>query len=139
MASTFIEALQPYPREFSIAIVGTPGCGKSTFIAEDARAQGVSDVPPPPFRCKLNANIVQHSMIPVFLDTRNVDSSLRDSHSVTIHELDITRVTTPPLVDGIIVCYDNGDASSFAPIPNFLRTFPSLLRSHPRNLSEIKN
>lgn len=57
------------------------------------------------------------------LDTRRLDWLERESsyHSVTTLELDIERITAPPRVDGIFVCYDSGDASSFAPVPDFLR------------------
>lgn len=54
--------MQSFPKEISIAVVGTPGCGKSTFVAEDARAYGVEDLAAlfamsgssisTPFRCK---------------------------------------------------------------------------------------
>ncbi|KAL4069609.1 hypothetical protein V8B97DRAFT_599701 [Scleroderma yunnanense] len=122
--SLFIDTVQstPYPREFSIAVVGTPGCGKSTFIAEDARTNGVSDV---------SALFSVRGSSPPFRYTRNIDRLKRDSPycSVIIHELDITRVTTPPSVDGIFICYDNGDASSFAPISNFLQLIRPMMYS----------
>lgn len=44
-----------------------------------------------------------------------------------IHELDITRLTSPPRVDGIFVCYDSGDVSSFVPVSNFLRASNAML------------
>lgn len=56
------ETMQSFPKEISIAVVGTPGCGKSTFVSEDARAYGVEDFTAlfamsgssisTPFRCK---------------------------------------------------------------------------------------
>lgn len=121
--------------------MGTPGCGKSTFIAEDARAQGARNIsalsmpgnPPPRFRCKLHSNFIQYLVMSTSLDTRKVDSSM-----LIVHELDITTITTPPLVDGIIVCYDYGDASSFSPIPNFLRTFPLLFKFPSKKLTRSK-
>jgi hypothetical protein len=59
-----------------------------------------------------------------FSDTRLLDWVKQrepPSVSIVIHELDITRLTSPPRVDGIFVCYDSGDVSSFAPVSNFLR------------------
>ena len=54
--------MQSFPKEISIAVVGTPGCGKSTFVSEDARVYGVEDFNAlfamsgssisVPFRCK---------------------------------------------------------------------------------------
>lgn len=44
-----------------------------------------------------------------------------------IHELDITRLTSPPRVDGIFICYDSGDVSSFVPVSDFLRELPIYL------------
>lgn len=60
-----------------------------------------------------------------FSDTRRLDWVKQrepPSVSIVIHELDITRLTSPPRVDGIFVCYDSGDVSSLVPVPNFLRT-----------------
>ena len=59
-----------------------------------------------------------------FSDTRRLDWVKQrepPSVSIVIHELDITRLTSPPRVDGIFVCYDSADPSSFVPIPDFLR------------------
>lgn len=112
--SLLIDVVQPKPspREFSVAVVGTPGCGKSTFIAEDARAQGARNI---------SALSMPGNPPPRFRYTRKVDSSM-----LIVHEFDITTITTPPLVDGIIVCYDYGDASSFSPIPNFLQLISAM-------------
>ena len=55
---------QLLPGEIAIAVVGSSGCGKSTFISEDAKAHGAPDTetlfaspsrisPPVPFRCTL--------------------------------------------------------------------------------------
>lgn len=59
-----------------------------------------------------------------FSDTRRLDwvkQREAPSVSIVIHELDITRLTSPPRVDGIFVCYDSADVSSFVPVSNFLR------------------
>jgi hypothetical protein len=117
--SLLADTVQPmsFPKEISIAVVGTPGCGKSTFVSEDARAYGVED---------FNALFAMSgSSISVpFRYTRLLDWVKQrepPSVSIVIHELDITRLTSPPRVDGIFVCYDSGDVSSFAPVSNFLR------------------
>jgi len=68
-----------------------------------------------------------------FSDTRRLDWVKQrepPSVSIVIHELDITRLTSPPRVDGIFVCYDSGDVSSFVPVPNFLRASSLALRSN---------
>lgn len=44
-----------------------------------------------------------------------------------IHELDITRLTSPPRADGIFICYDSGDVSSFVPVSDFLRELNVIL------------
>lgn len=65
-----------------------------------------------------------------FPDTRRLDWVKQrepPSVSIVIHELDITRLTSPPRVDGIFVCYDSGDESSFAPVSNFLRALNAML------------
>lgn len=65
-----------------------------------------------------------------FSDTRQLDWVKQrepPSVSIVIHELDITRLTSPPRVDGIFVCYDSGDVSSFVPVPNFLRASNAML------------
>ncbi|KAG1757548.1 ras guanine nucleotide exchange factor domain-containing protein [Suillus lakei] len=107
-----IDTLQPsiLPREIAIAVVGLSGCGKSTFISEDARAHEAPDIealfaspsgtfPPVPFRY------------------------IRRDFPVVIYELDIAKVlheTLPP-VDGVVVCYDTADTASFSPVEDFLR------------------
>ncbi|KAF8445971.1 ras guanine nucleotide exchange factor domain-containing protein [Boletus edulis BED1] len=117
--SSLTDMVQPmsFPKEISIAVVGTPGCGKSTFVSEDARAYGVEDFTAlfamsgssisTPFRYSRRLDWVKQREPP------NV--------SIVIHELDITRLTSPPRVDGIFVCYDSGDVSSLGPVSNFLR------------------
>ncbi|KAG6335273.1 hypothetical protein ID866_3802 [Astraeus odoratus] len=123
--SLLIDTVHPtlYPREVTIAVVGTPGCGKSTFVAEDAKANGVSDLAP----------LFSSSRSTPFRYTRNLDRLKRESpcHSVIVHEFDITTLTTPPQVEGMFICYDCSDASSFAPIADFLRLI------HPMKYSVI--
>lgn len=66
-----------------------------------------------------------------FSDTRRLDWVKQrepPSVSIVIHELDITRLTSPPRVDGIFVCYDSGDVSSFVPVSDFLREWSAILR-----------
>ncbi|KAG9314388.1 ras guanine nucleotide exchange factor domain-containing protein [Chiua virens] len=109
--------LMSFPKEISIAVVGAPGCGKSTFVSEDARAYGVED---------LSALFAMSgsSISTPFCYTRRLDWVKQrepPSVSIVIHELDLTRLTSPPRVDGIFVCYDSGDASSFVPVSHFLR------------------
>ncbi|KAF8560386.1 ras GEF [Imleria badia] len=109
--------MQSFPKEISIAVVGTPGCGKSTFVSEDARAYGVEDF-------NVLFAMSGSSISTPFRYTRRLDWVKQrepPSVSIVIHELDITRLTSPPRVDGIFVCYDSGDASSFVPVSNFLR------------------
>ncbi|KIJ68428.1 hypothetical protein HYDPIDRAFT_24708 [Hydnomerulius pinastri MD-312] len=106
-----------FPKEISLAVVGTPGCGKSTFVSEDARAHGVDDL-------SVLFSMSGSTISTPFRYTRRLDwVRQRDPPgvSIVIHELDITRLTSPPRVDGIFVCYDSGDASSFGPVSNFLR------------------
>ncbi|KAH7883606.1 ras guanine nucleotide exchange factor domain-containing protein [Phlebopus sp. FC_14] len=113
-----------FPTEISIAVVGTPGCGKSTFVSEDAKASGVEDL-------SALFSISGSSISVPFRYTRPLDwVRQRESSnvSIVIHELDITRLTSPPRVDAIVVCYDTGDAFSFAPIANFLRAHNTLCR-----------
>ncbi|KAH7930993.1 ras GEF [Leucogyrophana mollusca] len=101
--------------EISIAVVGTPGCGKTTFVSEDAKAQVLTDdsaifsapAPPGSFRYTRRIDWVTQREAPCF--------------PLTIYEMDISRLTSPPLVDGILVCYDASDKSSFAPVEGFLR------------------
>lgn len=113
-----IDTTQPalHSREFLLAVVGTPGCGKSTFVAEDAQSHGVSN---------LDAlfNAPGGLSFSPFCYARKSEWSKRESlrHLVRVYELDVTRVTALPPVHGIFVCYDSADASSFAPVPDFLR------------------
>ncbi|KAG1750012.1 ras guanine nucleotide exchange factor domain-containing protein [Suillus paluster] len=111
-----IDITQPslLPKEIAIAIVGSSGCGKSSFISEDAKAHGAPDIealfasssgtyPPAPFRY-----------------TRRV---IHRDFPMVIYELDIARVwhgNLPP-VNGVIVCYDTADKASFSPVEDFLR------------------
>ncbi|KAI6047627.1 ras guanine nucleotide exchange factor domain-containing protein, partial [Pisolithus marmoratus] len=117
--SLLIDTTQPAVSfaEFLIAVVGTPGCGKSTFVAEDAQSHGVSN---------LDALFNRPGGLSPspFCYTRKSEWSRRESlrHLVRVYELDITRITTLPPVAGIFVCYDSADASSFVPVPNFLRS-----------------
>ncbi|KIJ21729.1 hypothetical protein PAXINDRAFT_165135 [Paxillus involutus ATCC 200175] len=116
-----------FPKEISIAVVGTPGCGKSTFVSEDARAYGVED-----FTTLFSMS--GSSISTPFRYTRQLDWVKQREPpcvSIVIHELDVTRLTSPPRVDGIFVCYDSGDVSSFDPVPNFLRLI------HPMKYSII--
>lgn len=108
--------LSLHSREFRIAVVGTPGCGKSTFVAEDARSHGVNNLD-----ALFNAPSGLSSS--PFCYVRKSESSKRESlpHVVCVYELDITSVATLPPVGGIFVCYDSADPSSFAPVPDFLR------------------
>ncbi|KAF9229306.1 ras GEF, partial [Gyrodon lividus] len=113
--------------EISIAVVGTPGCGKSTFVSEDARAYGVED-----FAALFSMS--GSSISTPFRYTRRLDwvkQRVPPCVSIVVHELDITRLTSPPRVDGIFVCYDSGDASSFGPVSGFLRLI------HPMKYSII--
>ncbi|KAF9241363.1 ras guanine nucleotide exchange factor domain-containing protein [Melanogaster broomeanus] len=106
-----------YPKEISIAVVGTPGCGKSTFVSEDAKAYGAED-----FTALFS--IPGSSISTPFRYTRRLDCVKQQEPplvSIMIYELDITKLTSPPRVDGIFICYDSGDAASFDPVANFLR------------------
>ncbi|KAH7915776.1 ras guanine nucleotide exchange factor domain-containing protein [Hygrophoropsis aurantiaca] len=101
--------------EIAIAVVGTPGCGKTTFVSEDARAQiltggnAVFAAPAAPGSVRYTRRIdwVTQREAPCF--------------PLTIYEMDISGLTSPPPVDGILVCYDASDKSSFAPVEGFLR------------------
>ncbi|KAG6381200.1 hypothetical protein JVT61DRAFT_5603 [Boletus reticuloceps] len=124
--SLLTDMVQPmsFPKEISIAVVGTPGCGKSTFVSEDARAYGVED-----FTALFAMS--GSSISTPFRYTRRLDWVKQrepPNVSIVIHELDITRLTSPPRVDGIFVCYDSGDVSSLVPVSNFLRASNAILR-----------
>ncbi|KAG1783933.1 ras guanine nucleotide exchange factor domain-containing protein [Suillus placidus] len=114
-----IDTLQPslLSKEIAIAVVGLSGCGKSTFISEDAKAHGASDIEalfalpsgtfsPTPFRY-----------------TRRFDWAIPRDFSMVIYELDIAKVLHEnfPPVSGIVVCYDAADKASFSPVEEFLR------------------
>lgn len=123
-----IDTLQPsfLSKEIAIAVVGFSGCGKSTFISEDAKAHGASDVealfaspgtfPPTPFRY-----------------TRRFDRAIPRDFSMVIYELDIEKVLPEnlPPVSGVVVCYDAANKASFSPVEEFIR------RIQPLKLSTI--
>ncbi|KAI6031828.1 ras guanine nucleotide exchange factor domain-containing protein [Pisolithus microcarpus] len=114
-----IDTTQPalHSREFLLAVVGTRGCGKSTFVAEDAQSHGLDN-----FDALFNAP--DDLSVSPFCYARKSEWSKRESlyHLIRVYELDITRITALPPVNGIFVCYDSADASSFAPVPDFLRS-----------------
>lgn len=113
-----IDTLQPsiLSKEIAIAVVGLSGCGKSTFISEDAKAHEASGIealfassgtfPPTPFRY-----------------TRHFDRVIPRNFPMVIYELDIAKVlheNLPP-VSGVVVCYDAANKASFSPVEEFLR------------------
>ncbi|KAG1853630.1 ras guanine nucleotide exchange factor domain-containing protein [Suillus subluteus] len=113
-------------KEIAIAVVGLSGCGKSTFISEDAKAHEASGIealfassgtfPPTPFRY-----------------TRHFDRVIPRDFPMVIYELDIAKVlheSLPP-VSGVVVCYDAANKASFSPVEELLR------RIRPLKLSTI--
>ncbi|KAG1758863.1 ras guanine nucleotide exchange factor domain-containing protein [Suillus occidentalis] len=108
-------------KEIAIAVVGLSGCGKSTFISEDAKAHEAlfassGTFPPTPFRY-----------------TRHFDRVMPRDFPMVIYEMDIIKVlheNLPP-VSGFIVCYDAANKASFSPVEEFLR------RIRPLKLSTI--
>ncbi|KAG2744218.1 ras GEF [Suillus brevipes Sb2] len=102
--------------EIAIAVVGLSGCGKSTFISEDAKAHEALGIealfasrrtfPPAPFRY-----------------SRHFDWVIPCDFPMVIYELDIVKVlheNLPP-VSGVVVCYDAANKASFSPVEEFLR------------------
>ncbi|KAG2137992.1 ras guanine nucleotide exchange factor domain-containing protein [Suillus clintonianus] len=113
-------------KEIAIAVVGLSGCGKSTFISEDAKAHEASGIealfassrtfPPTPFRYM-----------------RHLDRVIPHDFPAVIYELDIAKVlheNLPP-VSGVAVCYDAANKASFSLVEEFLR------RIRPLKLSTI--
>ncbi|KIK34653.1 hypothetical protein CY34DRAFT_17574 [Suillus luteus UH-Slu-Lm8-n1] len=103
-------------QEIAIAVVGLSGCGKSTFISEDAKAHEASGIealfalsgtfPPAPFSY-----------------LRHFDRVIPCDFPMVIYELDIAKVlhkNLPP-VSGVVVCYDAANKASFSPVEEFLR------------------
>ncbi|KAG2336650.1 ras GEF [Suillus weaverae] len=113
---------QNQSREIAIAVVGLSGCGKSTFISEDAKAHEASGVealfassgtfPPTPFRY-----------------TRHFDRAVIPcDFPMVIYELDIAKAlheNLPP-ISGVVVCYDAANKASFSPVEEFLRRIQPL-------------
>ncbi|KAG1741210.1 hypothetical protein EDD22DRAFT_959097 [Suillus occidentalis] len=102
------------------------GCGKSTFISEDAKAHKASGIealtassrtfPPAPFRY-----------------TRHFDWVILRDFPMVIYELDTAKVlheNLPPVI-GVVACYDAANKASVSPVEEFLR------RIRPLKLSAI--
>lgn len=124
-----INTLQPtfLSREIAIAVVGSAGCGKSTFISEDAKAHGASDI-----EALFTSSSGTFSPTP-FRYTRHFDRAIPRDFPMVIYELDVAKVlheNLPP-VSGVVVCYDAADKASFSPVEEFLR------RIRPLKLSTI--
>lgn len=135
-------------KEIAIAVVGFSGCGKSTFISEDAKAHGASDVealfaspgtfPPTPFRCKFmfNTLLILFYLTAISQDTRRFDRAIPRDFSMVIYELDIEKVLPEnlPPVSGVVVCYDAANKASFSPVEEFIRmlhfSFSSFFINH---------
>ncbi|KAG2154869.1 ras guanine nucleotide exchange factor domain-containing protein [Suillus clintonianus] len=107
-----IDTIQPslLPKEIAIAVVGSSGCGKSTFISEDAKAHGAPDI----------------EALFASPNTRRVDRvdwAIPRDFPMVIYELDIAKVlhgNLPP-INGVVVCYDTADKASFSLVEDFLR------------------
>ncbi|KAG1825958.1 ras guanine nucleotide exchange factor domain-containing protein [Suillus subaureus] len=124
-----IDTLQPslLSKEIAIAVVGLSGCGKSTFISEDAKAHGASDI-----EALFASSSGTFSPAP-FRYTRHFDWAIPRDFPVVIYELDIAKVlheNLPP-VSGVVVCYDAANKTSFSPVEEFLG------RIRPLKLSTI--
>lgn len=114
-----IDIIQPslLPKEITIAVVGSSGCGKSTFISEDAKAHGA------PCIDALFASPSGTFPPAPFCYTRHFDWVIRRDFPMVIYELDIAKIwhgNLPP-VNGVVVCYDATDKASFSPVEDFLR------------------
>ncbi|EGO02465.1 hypothetical protein SERLA73DRAFT_165636 [Serpula lacrymans var. lacrymans S7.3] len=110
--------------ELLIAVIGSPGCGKSTVIHQDASTYGYSTTE----ICSLPFGIL-------YRYDRRLEWLRQSESSLNIHlliyEMDITTLVSVPQVDGIFVCYDASDNSSFEPVARFLRM------SHPFRLPTV--
>ncbi|KAG2159883.1 ras guanine nucleotide exchange factor domain-containing protein [Suillus bovinus] len=110
-------------KEIAIAVVGSSGCGKSSFISEDAKAHGASDVE------ALFASPGGTPSSTPFRYTRRFDRAIARDFPMAIYELDITKVlheNLPP-VSGVVVCYDAANKASFSPVEGFLRRIRPLM------------
>lgn len=119
-----IDTLQPslLSKEIAIAVVGLSGCGKSTFISEDAKAHGASDI-----EALFASPSGTFSSAP-FRYTRHFERAIPRDFPMVIYELDIAKILPEnfPPVAGVVVCYDAADKSSFSPVEEFLRWIRSL-------------
>jgi hypothetical protein len=119
-----IDTLQPslLSKEIAIAVVGLSGCGKSTFISEDAKSHGASDI-----EALFASPSGTFSSAP-FRYTRHFERAIPRDFPMVIYELDIAKILPEnfPPVAGVVVCYDAADKSSFSPVEEFLRWIRSL-------------
>ncbi|KAF8509830.1 hypothetical protein JB92DRAFT_3119551 [Gautieria morchelliformis] len=112
---------------FSIAVVGPPGCGKSTVIKKGLRAWGVSEE---------SICTVATPQGLLRYGSRTINAPRDDEKVAHVLELDsnVLSLDSPggawpkelPPIDGVLVCYDASDPASFARVPDLLACYHAL-------------
>ncbi|KAL0951160.1 hypothetical protein HGRIS_007892 [Hohenbuehelia grisea] len=115
----------------TIAVVGTPGCGKSVAIRKGLKSCSLGE----PLTFSAPSGTRSWSRYSQRIGRTSNHKSVPDAHLYVI-EIDISAspidppalhaVAWPdgtPRVDGVIICYDVSDEASFAPVISLLRGY----------------
>ncbi|KZV82406.1 hypothetical protein EXIGLDRAFT_843758 [Exidia glandulosa HHB12029] len=129
--------IQNHPRRgqhgYVFAVVGSPGCGKSTFIGTGLCSWGHTASRS---AGGIDSEIISHlAQIPLSISPKTTPesgfSSSSSSSPQSFVQLKVLEVDTladtalpdAPALDGVLVCYDASRTASFAPVPQLLRGY----------------
>ncbi|EIW86690.1 ras GEF [Coniophora puteana RWD-64-598 SS2] len=106
--------------ELQIAVVGPTGCGKTSFIMEDAKKRSDTSV--------LSSSATELHPYPTYRYTRPIDWINQDEVTcirLVVYELDMMKAKLASDVDAVFICYDASDISSLELVRGFLDEIPS--------------
>ncbi|GJJ09683.1 hypothetical protein Clacol_003907 [Clathrus columnatus] len=116
------------PREaFSIGIVGTFGCGKTTMIRKGLKVWGVSEE---------SISTISTPKGRIRYGIRTINASRENDITASIIEVDSDNLSYDtsegawpndlPHIDGVLVLYDASDPASFVHVPELIAAYHSL-------------